>query len=114
MSRYRTRLVSIFSDPEKGIAKLKTANTIECQLARKFREILQEHRIGLERFEFLLNKYCQEEVISETKPLTQDQIIFQLLKSEMSLGVFRMALRILGIHRVAIPTSTGSIYLSCH
>lgn len=114
MSRYIVRLGLILSHPEKEIDKIKSLDTIEQQLAHKFREILLENQIGAARFEVLLNRYCQEEEFAETKPMTQDQIAFRLIKTKMDLGVFRMALRILGIHRAAIQTEQGTIYLSCH
>lgn len=113
MSRYQKRLISMLTDPKKEINKIESGDKIEHQLARKFREILLEHHVGLDRFESLINRYCMDDGLADSKPLTQDQIVFQLIKTEMNLGTFRMALSILGVDRAAIPTDRGTLYLSC-
>ena len=101
----------LLNKKDKGAGSIYSIDTTEQLLALRFREMLAKHYVDQEEFDYLLNTYLIEEGL-KVNPITRAQVISRLLKKEMSLDDFRIALRVLQIPRAAVPTQRGTLYVS--
>lgn len=96
---------------DKGAQAIYSIDTTEKLLALRFREMLVKHHVDQEEFDYLLDTYLTEEGL-KVNAITRAQVISLLLKKEMPLDDFRIALRVLQIPRAAVPTQRGTLYVS--